>query len=154
MLSGEFVLGALLTLRRTNSQQSLKIRGLEVETSRLLSENITYREENINLKKELHNAQLTIDHVGTLKILLDKKLGELSSLFTELGKPVVIPPELKTSTRRKSRPTLRRASEPRSWVTAEILAEAEGRLPPISEDNIYPAKALEYITSPDFYDKS
>jgi hypothetical protein len=141
---------------RTNSAQSLRIRTLEAETSRLLSENITLREENIQLKHELDKGQskYALEQVSGVRGKLEDKLAELSTLVAELktsetSRP---PPSPKTVSRRarksassssslKRSPNLRGIRNPFEFTEADA---AEGRLPPIEEGKSFPRKTLEY----------
>ena len=44
-------------LAKNNSSQSLRIRSLEVEVSKLLADNLDLREHILGLENELHNAR-------------------------------------------------------------------------------------------------
>ncbi|KAK3397363.1 hypothetical protein B0T20DRAFT_441186 [Sordaria brevicollis] len=129
-------------IARVNSTQSLRIRGLENECARLLSENLELRSQVLRLEKELQDnaAQRVADHALEVKAKMETQLAELSSLLASLGEPL--------STRRPSEerkyaqprpsvhrsPPLRRA---RQEADQELLAEQEGRLPPIYENKAY-----------------
>ena len=123
---------------------------MEAETSRLLSENITLREENIQLKQELDEgrSKRALDHVFSLKGQLEGKIREFTELVDSLGKA----PKLALGTtpkRPKESSAVRRSPEQRNWKTTATLADVagDGRLPPIAEDKYYPRRTLEYVAS-------
>ena len=136
---------------RINSTQSLRIRNLEAETSRLLSENIALREQNIKLQCEVErrSTRNTLHNVGLVKGKLEAKLAELGSLVVELG-------EIQSRRRTSHRPSgghsenlaTKRSPDQRNWKNAltlsEVTAGQDGRLPPILEDKLYPRRTLEY----------
>src|SRR2546421_7443136 len=75
-------------IARVNSTQSLRIRNLEAEISRLLAENISLREQAINGAQEAErwrSSHKLITEVGQLKDKLESRLSEVSALVTELG---------------------------------------------------------------------
>lgn len=129
-------------IARVNSTQSLRIRGLENECARLLSENLELRGQVLRLEKELQDnaAQRVADHALEVKAKMETQLAELSSLLASLGEP---PSNRRPSEERKyaqprpsvhRSPPLRRA---RQEADQELLAEQEGRLPPIYENKAY-----------------
>lgn len=65
-------------LAKNNSVQSLKIRSLENENSKLLAHNLELREINLDLERRLENAQNAA--VGRVKRELKARLEELSGL--------------------------------------------------------------------------
>ena len=136
-----------LKLLRANSTQSLRIRSLEAETSRLLSENITLREENIQLKQELEEGRnkRALDNVLGLKAELESKLKELSSLVGDLGTVTKRHIETAPKRRRERRLSLRRSPGQKDWKNTANLAiiAGDGKLPPILEDKYYPRQTLK-----------
>ena len=75
-------------IARVNSTQSLRIRNLEAEISRLLAENISLREQAINSAQEAErwrSSHKVITEVGHLKDRLESRLSEVSALVTELA---------------------------------------------------------------------
>ncbi|KAJ4419533.1 shugoshin [Neurospora sp. IMI 360204] len=129
-------------IARVNSTQSLRIRGLENECARLLSENLELRGHVLRLEKELQDnaAQRVADHALEVKAKMETQLAELSSLLASLGEP---PSKRRPSEERRyaqprpsvhRSPPLRRA---RQEADQELLAEQEGRLPPIYENKTY-----------------
>lgn len=138
-------------IARANSTQSLRIRNLENETSRLLAENLGLRGQILQLQAELENgkAQRIAEHTGIVKSQLEQKLLEIGALLSGLGE--------RPSPKRKSRQSgkITRASpatspDQKNWKNICTLSEAvagqEGRLPPILENKTYPRRTLEYFT--------
>ncbi|KAK3951860.1 hypothetical protein QBC32DRAFT_261445 [Pseudoneurospora amorphoporcata] len=129
-------------IARVNSTQSLRIRGLENECARLLSENLELRSQILRLEKELQDnaAQRMADHALEIKAKMETQLAELGSMLASLGEP---PSKRRPSEERRyaqhrpsvhRSPPLRRA---RQEADQELLAEQEGRLPPIYENKTY-----------------
>lgn len=138
------------SLYRANSTQSLRIRNLESEVSRLLSENVSLREQIIKLHYEVekHTSRAVQDNVDSVKAKLEAKLTELGGLVQELGK-VQNNVESQRSHKRKSmnRSSPKRSPDQKNWKNALTLSEvtggADGRLPPIIEDKYYPRRTME-----------
>ena len=145
-------------IARVNSTQSLRIRNLEAEISRLLAENIALREQAINSAQEaerLRSSQRIFKDVGRLKEQLETKLLEVGSLVTELGG---LPEKAK---RRSSQQQRRRSgflelvkspghkdSKSRQTIGGVVAGERllqDGRLPVIVEGKHYPRKTLENL---------
>lgn len=140
----------VLILRRANSTQSLRIRNLESEVSRLLSENVSLREQIIKLQYEIekNNSQSIEDNVTSVKAKLEEKLVELGSLVKELGQVQKITGTRKTSKRKSAgQSSPQRSPDQRNWKNGLTLSEAtggiDGRLPPILEDKYYPRRTME-----------
>jgi len=137
---------------RVNSTQSVRIRNLESEVSRLLSENVSLREQVIKLHYEVDNSTGSqgLNGVDGVKTKLESKLAELGDLLRELG-------EIKSNAakqrpqRRKSLTgsSPRRSPNQRDWknrlTLSEVTRESDGRLPPIIEDKCFPRRTLEYV---------
>ena len=135
---------------RANSTQSLRIRNLEAETSRLLSENIALREQVIKLQYEVdrNSNRRTLRNVDLVRGQLEAKLAELGSLVLELG-------NVKSNRRSSTSPVKdyverkspKRSPDQRNWKNALTLSDVtrgqDGRLPAIMEDKLYPRKTLE-----------
>ena len=139
-----------LISRSANSTQSLRIRNLESETTRLLSENISLREQVIKSQQELDNSlhRSALDGIGNVKDKLEFKLAELSNLVVELGKAhknAVQQPS--PGSRRPERKSPKKSPDQRNWKNVLTLSEVtggqDGRLPPIEEDKYFPRKTLE-----------
>jgi Shugoshin N-terminal coiled-coil region/Shugoshin C terminus len=149
-------------IARVNSTQSLRIRNLEAEISRLLAENINIREQAINSAQEaerLRSTQRIFRDVGRLKEQLEAKLGEVGVLVRELGG---LPEKAKRRSSLASQQQQRRRSglvevakspDQKDWRNRQTiggvingdrqLQQQEGRLPIIVEGKHYPRKTLE-----------
>ncbi|OOQ86176.1 hypothetical protein PEBR_22276 [Penicillium brasilianum] len=133
---------------RVNSMQSLRIRSLESEVSHLLAENVSLREQIINLTQEnerFESAKMLHEGVYEIKSRLDAKLAELSSLASELGmlpRKVGRPGGDKTGTD-SDRPRATAESKPRTTDSEFNAGPEDGRLPAIVEDKYYPRRTLE-----------
>lgn len=143
-------------IARVNSTQSLRIRSLENECARLLSENLDLRGQILRLEKAAENnpAGRIADHALEIKAKMELQLLELGSLLDSLG---LEPPMKRRSPNRGERKIAkpRRSSlgqSPRQKKTKEMsiedqesLAAQEGRLPPIHEHKSYPRQTLKYV---------
>lgn len=135
-----------------NSTQSVRIRNLESEISRLLSENIALRERVISLQYEVDKrpGHYVLEDMGTVKEKLEAKLTELGGLVQELGR-IQVAVENPRSPRRKSmnRTEPKRSPDQKNWknnlTLSEVTGGGDGRLPPIVEDKYFPRKTLEYV---------
>ena len=125
----------------------MRIRSLENEMSRLLTENLELREQIIQLQNELENdkAHHIVENSRATKSLLEAKLLELGALISDLGNE----PEQKKSTkgRRTVKESPSRSPAQRDWrnmyTMSEVVRGLEGALPPIVENKTYPRKTLE-----------
>lgn len=135
-------------IARANSTQSLRIRNLENETSRLLAENLGLREQILRLQNELENghSRKLADHTGKVKSQLETKLLEITELISTLGNE---PERKKKSIQRGkvTRASPNQSPDQKNWRNMCTLSEAaagqEGRLPPILENKSYPRRTLE-----------
>ncbi|KAK0705248.1 hypothetical protein B0H67DRAFT_593572 [Lasiosphaeris hirsuta] len=136
-------------LAKVNSNQSNRIRTLENECARLLSENLDLRGQVMRLEKELENnqAQRIADHAVEIRAKMEAQLAELGSMLASLGSE---PPSKRHSAERR-RIAKVRSSNGRSpaqkklhdtSVDPETLAAQEGRLPPIQENKQYPRATM------------
>ncbi|KAK2625664.1 hypothetical protein QTJ16_004976 [Diplocarpon rosae] len=134
-------------IARVNSTQSLRIRSLENENSRLLAENLGLRGEILRLHGQIETgkAQRIAEHTGQVKSQLEAKLLEIGALLSGLGD--VPSPERKSQHSGKIKKAILAASPDRKhWENmciSEAVASQEGRLPPILENKSYPRKTLE-----------
>lgn len=136
-------------IARANSVQSLRIRTLEADVSRLLAENISLRERIINLDQEVEKSNSVPflgDGVNEVKGKLAAKLGELNTLVGELGS---LPQIMKKSPTSIAQPearehtSLERPDPPQRRQLFGGDGYDDGRLPAILEDKYYPRKTLE-----------
>ncbi len=138
-------------IARANSTQSLRIRNLENETSRLLAENLSLREQIIRLQKELEDgrAQRVADYAVDLRSQLEAKLLELGCLISGLGEDA--PKKKSPQAGKITRASPTRSPDQRNWknicTISEAVAGQDGRLPPILENKTYPRRTLEYGSS-------
>ncbi|KAF7714720.1 Uncharacterized protein PECH_007049 [Penicillium ucsense] len=136
---------------RVNSMQSLRIRSLESEVSHLLAENVTLREQIINLTQEIEryeSAKKLNEGIYAIKARLDRKLAEMNALTSELGmlpRRVGRLPESKSENEPDRSKGTAAETRPRAAdADADAnVADEDGRLPPIVEDKYYPRKTLE-----------
>lgn len=138
-------------IARANSLQSVRVKDLEAEVSRLLAENVSLREEVISLKQELESFQGSerVDAgVSCIKDKLEAKLAEISSIVTDLGtlprrRPAAVPsrslpdnPDQPVSpTDNHAMPAVRATRDP----------PFGSDLPVILEDKLYPRLSLECV---------
>ncbi|MCJ1243490.1 hypothetical protein MMC30_000687 [Trapelia coarctata] len=137
-------------IARANSTQSIRIRNLEAETSRLLSENLFLRQRIINLQNELDDrpGKALLEEVGSIKDKMEIKLAELDGLVFDLGRAQKSGIAASSPSRRHSRRrSTKRSPDQRNWRNPLTLSEAtggqDGRLPPIVEDKYFPRRTLD-----------
>ena len=141
-------------IARVNSTQSLRIRNLETEISRLLGENISLREQAINSAQEAErwrSSHNLIKEVVYLKDKLESKLSEVSAFVTELGSLPEKAGRRSSYRRRSGIPEPVRSPDQKDWKNRQTIGGVitgerelqEGRLPPIHEDKYYPRRTLE-----------
>jgi len=131
-------------LAKTNSQQSIRIRSLENDCSRLLAENMALREQVLTLHHNIESRPV-LDHIDAVKSQLEAKLVELGGLVAGLSKAAS--GSGKDTGRRKSQVTARRRSGERQWRSGLGLQEVENcMLPTITEDKHYPRRTLGYAS--------
>ncbi|KAK4122615.1 hypothetical protein N657DRAFT_598255 [Parathielavia appendiculata] len=135
-------------IAKINADQSQKIKRLENDLARLLSENLDLRGQILRLEKQLEDshARRIADHALEVKAKLELQLSEFSALLGSLGAE---PPSKKRLSEErmlaKSRQSVARsppARRRRTIMDAEALAEQEGRLPPIYENKTYPRATM------------
>ncbi|KAL1304615.1 hypothetical protein AAFC00_003582 [Neodothiora populina] len=122
-------------LAKINSNQSLRIRTLEAEVSKLQGENLGLREEIAHLQAGLSSAQSQIssDSLISVKDRLESKLRDLSDLVSELG---ILQP-----TRDASGGAGKRETNPESWRPEYPMAGLSGqcqRMSIVPEENMSP----------------
>ncbi|KAK3304282.1 uncharacterized protein B0T15DRAFT_485965 [Chaetomium strumarium] len=136
-------------IARINSDQSQKIRRLENDCARLLSENLDLRGQILRLEKQIedNSARRIADHALEVKAKLEEQLSEFAALLGSLG---VEPPTKRRASGEwimaKSRQSMAKGPPQRkrgvTAADAEALAEQEGRLPPIYENKTYPRATM------------
>ncbi|KAJ5131706.1 hypothetical protein N7448_005864 [Penicillium atrosanguineum] len=134
-------------IARVNSMQSLRIRSLESEISHLLGENVSLREQVINLTQEidrLESAKLLYDGVYDIKSRLDAKVAELNGIASELG---MLPRKIgkvgdKAGDSDHSKATAL-DTRPRATDSEFNTGVDDGKLPAILEDKYFPRRTLE-----------
>ncbi|KAI0541686.1 hypothetical protein GGR58DRAFT_411655 [Xylaria digitata] len=141
-------------IARINSTQSLKIRSLENECARLLSENLQLRSDVLRLKTELEgsHAHRIADHALQIKEKMEAQLVEWGAMLAGLGHE---PLPKNRSPRALKKPRIQRSSIGRTrgsdWRRRETMgsmgdleaaALQEGRLPPLWENKTYPRETL------------
>jgi hypothetical protein len=131
-------------LAKTNSIQSIRIRSLETDCSRLLAENLALREQVLNLHNTIESRP-ALDQIDVVKTQLETKLSELSNLVAGLSQARA--GNEKDRGRRKSHMTAKRKSgEERQWKSGLGLQEVENAmLPTIIEDKCYPRRTMGYV---------
>lgn len=123
--------------------QSLRIRSLESEVSHLLAENVSLREQIINLTQEnerYESARMLHEGIYEIKSRLDAKLAELSTLASDLG---MLPRKAGKMGADSDRPKATAESRSRTTESECNAGPEDGRLPAIVEDKYYPRRTLE-----------
>ncbi|ROW17204.1 hypothetical protein VPNG_01085 [Cytospora leucostoma] len=143
-------------IARVNSAQSLRIRSLEGECGRLLSENLTLNGRILELESELRDckgAQRVADHALEIKAKMEAQLLEWGSMLAGLGaerptkrQAISSPGGTRIARRRTSvsrSPAARR--RPRdSRSSEEAAALLEGRMPTIQEHKPYTRRTMSH----------
>lgn len=129
---------------RANSDQSLKIRSLETEHARLLSENITLREDKIRLNHELSKNRhaLALENVGAISHKLQSFAQGLQGLMHELAQAQSTLPEPEPYRQTKRRSPKASPSQ-RQWRNNFSLADVAGQMPSIVEGKYFPRRTLD-----------
>ncbi|KAI0200628.1 hypothetical protein F4808DRAFT_460732 [Astrocystis sublimbata] len=141
-------------IARTNSTQSLKIRSLENECARLLSENLQLRSDVLRLESELKGSQAhrVAEHALQIKEKMESQLVEWGAMLAGLGheplprnhspRAVKKPRIERDSVGRARTSDWRRRETLSSMLDLEAAALQEGRLPPLWENKTYPRETL------------
>jgi hypothetical protein len=131
-------------LAKTNSTQSIRIRSLENDCSRLLAENLALREQVLSLHNTVESRP-AFDHIDAVKLQLETKIQELGGLVASLTQTKS--GRDKDVGRRKSQLLAkRRSGEERQWRSGLGLQEVENAmLPTITEDKFYPRRTMGYV---------
>ena len=128
-------------LARNNSNQSLRIRSLELEVSRLLADNLELRERAFRIESDLSAARDNVsgDAVRRLRDDLQAKIAELSGIVGGLDDAVGQKDGgLETTQTRERKPI------EGQWRERQTLTEAmrDSQMPTIAEDKQYPRTTL------------
>ena len=146
-------------IARVNSAQSLRIRSLEGECGRLLSDNLTLNGRILELERDLEEsreAQRIADHALEIKAKMEAQLREWSAMLGGLGVERAAKRHAPSSpggtTVARGRVSMNRSpaakQRPRdSRSSAEMAALQEGKLPPIQENTTYPRRTMKYAMS-------
>ncbi|KAI0011741.1 hypothetical protein F4779DRAFT_177915 [Xylariaceae sp. FL0662B] len=140
-------------IARINSTQSLKIRCLENECARMLSENLELRGQIIRLETELQqsSALRIADHALEIKEKMEAQLLEWGAMLASLGNEPLPKdqspraskrPKIRSSLGRVSTSEWRRRDTISSMKDLEAAAQQEGKLPPIWENKACPRETL------------
>jgi hypothetical protein len=132
-----------LTRHRTNSTQSIRIRSLENDCSRLLAENLSLREQVLQLQNTLESQPMrpSFASIDAVKTKLEAKMLELGGLVAELGQME----KAEQPRCRRQLAATRRSPEERQWRSGLGLQEVENQmLPTITEDKFYPRHTMGY----------
>ncbi|EME38558.1 hypothetical protein DOTSEDRAFT_161575, partial [Dothistroma septosporum NZE10] len=127
-------------LAKNNSSQSLRIRSLELEVSKLLGDNLDLREQVLSLQNEVHTArrQAGSETIRRMKNDLQMKLAELSGLVdgfsadAEDERPAVQKDRILSPSQRQYR---------ERQPLAELMHETV--MPTIVEDKHFPRRTLD-----------
>lgn len=134
-----------LTRLRTNSQQSIRIRSLENDCSRLLAENLSLREQVLQLQNTLESQPLrpSFENIDAVRSKLEAKMLELGGLVAELGQLKKVDHQPRC---RSQLAATRRSPDERQWRSGLGLQEVENAmLPTITEDKHYPRRTMGYV---------
>lgn len=128
-----------MTGDRVNSQQSMRIRVLESDCSRLLAENLALRERAMHLQHTVdkQTSSLSFENIDAVRSQLEAKMRELGSLVASLGQPE------QPERRRKSQQLARHRPQERNFRSGLCIQEVEDRMmPTIDEGRDYPRHTM------------
>ncbi|KJX98202.1 shugoshin like protein [Zymoseptoria brevis] len=131
-------------LAKNNSAQSLKIRSLEFEISKLLSNNLELRERVLGLENELQGARRQASNAAIRRVKADlrSKLAELSGMVEELEDDGISDITFEREVIEKERilsPSRQQYRE--RQPLAELMRETQ--MPTIAEDKTFPRQTLD-----------
>lgn len=138
-------------LAKANAVHLLRIRTIEADFARSLSDNLRLESRIIELEKELedNNARRIADHALDIRSRLEAQLSECMSVLSSLGQEPPTKRHASPRGRRSSRASLPLQSPPRRRPPRELMREAGARapeddkLPTIAENKSYPRATLE-----------
>ncbi|KAJ4986473.1 shugoshin c terminal domain-containing protein [Stagonosporopsis vannaccii] len=126
-------------LAKTNSQQSMRIRVLESDCSRLLAENLALRERAMHLQHTVDKQANTpsFETIDVVRSQLEAKMQELGSLVASLGQPKQL------ERRRRSQQLARHRPQERNFRSGLCIQEVEDRMmSTIDEGKDYPRRTM------------
>ncbi|KAI5359804.1 putative shugoshin [Septoria linicola] len=128
-------------LAKNNSTQSLRIRSLELEVSKLLGDSLDLREQVLNLQNELYNARMQASNAAARRVKNDlkAKLAELSGLIDGMDEEEVEDSRDVPEKARILSPSRQQYRE--RQPLAELMQETQ--MPTIAEDKMFPRRTLD-----------
>ncbi|EQB50006.1 shugoshin [Colletotrichum gloeosporioides Cg-14] len=138
-------------LAKANAVHLLRIRTIEADFARSLSDNLRLESRIIELEKELedNNARRIADHALDIRSRLEAQLSECMFVLASLGQEPPTKRHASPRGRRSSRASLPLQSPPRRRPPRELMREAGARapeddkLPTITENKSYPRATLD-----------
>ncbi|KAL0940753.1 shugoshin c terminal domain-containing protein [Colletotrichum truncatum] len=138
-------------LAKANAVHLVRIRNIEADYARSLSDNLRLESRVIELEKELenNNARRIADHALDVRSRLEAQLLECMSVLAGLGQEPPTKRHASPRGRRSSRASLPHQSPPRRRPPRELLKETEGRvqddgrLPTITENKSYTRATMD-----------
>ncbi|KAF0316552.1 shugoshin c terminal domain-containing protein [Colletotrichum asianum] len=138
-------------LAKANAVHLLRIRTIEADFARSLSDNLRLESRIIELEKELedNNARRIADHALDIRSRLEAQLSECMSVLSSLGQEPPTKRHASPRGRRSSRASLPLQSPPRRRPPRELMRETGARapeddkLPTIAENKSYPRATLD-----------
>lgn len=144
-------------IAKVNSTQAMRIRALENEVSRLLTDNLSSRGHIIRLEKELESTRSRYGHFDDFKSQMQEKVAGLQALlgrFDERPSPKKrksLTPRDNNKSTKSTKSTPPKSPGNKDWKNVCALGQPmpgqEGRFPPalpaILENKYYPRKTLE-----------
>ncbi|KAF2210142.1 hypothetical protein CERZMDRAFT_46115 [Cercospora zeae-maydis SCOH1-5] len=129
-------------LAKNNSTQSLRIRSLELEVSKLLSDNLDLREEVLSLQNELYNARMQASSAAARRVKQDlkAKLAELSGIIDGIDEDDVVVEGREIPEKARILSPSRQQYRERQPL-AELMQDTQ--MPTITENKTFPRRTME-----------
>lgn len=130
-------------LAKANSTQSLRIRSLELDVSRLLDTNLELRQEVLLLRSEVQDArrQSCRDGVRGFKEEMAAKIKALSDLVSGIEEEAGAQDEREAEADERKREALEHMDFRERQPLVEVMRECQ--MPAISEDHVDPRRTLD-----------
>ncbi|KAM0711818.1 hypothetical protein Q7P35_001187 [Cladosporium inversicolor] len=130
-------------LAKNNSSQSLRIRGLEIEVSRLLQTNLELREELLRARNAEHDARRQSNKEGVrgFKEEMMAKLRELSGIVEGIEEPKEEKGDETTEREERRMSVLSQMEFRERQSLAELMRDCQ--MPTIDENKMHPRRTLE-----------